>query len=42
MIMFTETRAFSRSEKINEVYNDFKLCLNVDIHIYMKYSTLIM
>ncbi len=33
---------FSRSEKINEVNNDFKLCFHVDIHIYIKYSTLIM
>ncbi len=34
-------QTFSRSEKINEV-NNFKLCFHVDIHIYIKYSTLIM
>ncbi len=28
------------SKKINEVNNDFKLCFHVDIHIYIKYSTL--
>ncbi len=26
------TNSFSRSEKINEVNNDFKLCFHVDLH----------
>ncbi len=34
------TNSFSRSEKINEVNKDFKLCFHVDVNIYIKYSTL--
>ncbi len=35
------TNSFSSSEKINKVNNDFKLCFHADIHIYIKYYTLI-
>ncbi len=34
------TNYISWGEKINEVNIDFKLCFHVNIHIYMKYSTL--
>ncbi len=32
---------FPGVRKLNNVNNDFKLCFHVDMHIYIKYSTLI-